>query len=197
MESVLFRVLCPWRAPSSTLKIHRFCCLTATCSCVYIDFPTVLQELSSSNSTSFSRLILSSLLSFSILSPCHPPPAMVLSCYVSASPTTSSSPHPLPPLLKNSTWGQASGGGGDVQRRRMAAAALACVHAVQALGSVAGSGSNSSDSLLSELSTLVKVRSSLTMLRFEHDSYNRHVFMFCVRDDLVACAAKLFRPNFS
>jgi hypothetical protein len=162
MESVPCLVLCPWRAPSPTQHQYIYC-LTAACSCIYIDFCTLLQELSSPSSghiSSFPNLMLSSLLALSSLSPFYHSSAIVLSCHFYCSSALSSSPHPLPPLLKNLTWGQASGGGGDLQRRRIAAAALACVHAVQALGSGAESGSSSnSNSLLSELSCLVQVSS--------------------------------------
>ena len=159
MESVPCLALCPWRAPFPTPKYHCTCCLTASCSCIFLDFSTLLQELSSLSSghrSSFPNLILSSLLAISSLSPSCLPSAIVLSCHISCSSALSSSPHPLPTVLKNMTWGQTSGGGGDLHRRRMAAAALACVHAVHALGSGTESG-NSSNSVLSELSFLLQV----------------------------------------
>lgn len=134
-------------------------------ACIYVDFSMLLEELSNSTSSSggssststsstnssFPFLIISSLLSPP--STRHSSP-LLLSCHIACTPTPSSSSLPLSPLLKNLTWGQASGGGGDVQRRRIAAATLACVHAIQALGtSPEGDGS---EALLNELLCLVQ-----------------------------------------
>jgi hypothetical protein len=143
-------------APHLTIRCMQFP-PHASCSCIYFDCSMLLQQLSSSSSVC--NLIISSLLSLSTLpsTSCRPA-ATVLSCHISASPSSFPPAHPLPPLLKKLTWGQAAGGGGDLQRRRMAAAALACMLAVQTLGDGAA-GCNCS-SLLSELSLLIQVSSS-------------------------------------
>jgi hypothetical protein len=129
-----------------------------SCSCIYFDCSMLMQQLSSSSSVC--NLIISSMLSLSTLpsTSCRPA-ATVLSCHISASPSSFPPAQPLPPLLQNSTWGQGAGCGGDLQRRRMAAAALACIHAVQTLGDGAA-GCNCS-SLLSELLLLIQVSSSV------------------------------------
>ena len=129
-----------------------------SCSCIYFDCSMLMQQLSSSSSVC--NLIISSLLSSSTLpsTSCRPA-ATVLSCHISASPSSFPPAHPLPPLLKKLTWGQAAGGGGDSQRLRMAAAALACIHAMQTLSDGAA-GCNCS-SLLSELSLLIQVSYSV------------------------------------
>jgi hypothetical protein len=125
------------RAPSPVTILYDRGLLTAAFSCIYVDFSLLLQSLtgSSSSSRSFPLLILSSLLSLPSLLPpsTAPPPSVLLSCHIALTHTLCFSALPLPPLLKNLTWGQAAAGGGDAQRRRTAAAALACTHAVEAL----------------------------------------------------------------